>query len=262
MLRNPNSELIHSPEDFACLAGAFPLLLARPHHRHCDARHHSRCHLLCLISPLRCAAPRSCSSRSSRIPSVPCRARPSAPSLQSATSFQLLVAVCLVAYSDARVPNPGCSSLCSSSKTKVSEGEAGVSEGSCSEQIEEARRTATEVGFRVSVPEAVFAVTEAAGTGAACALHGHEIPLSSPRFGRASGCRVFQGCCQKRDSELLKLEAVSSYVLLPQPLVLWHIGVLVPPKSFLRSPLLRLRRNPLAGGGVVLFSQRRIFSGV
>ena len=105
MLRNPNSELVHSPEVFACLEGVFPLLLARPHHRHCHARHHCRCQLRCLFSPLRCATPRSYCSRSSRIHSNPCSADPSGPSLQSATSFQLGVVVCEVAYCDARAHN-------------------------------------------------------------------------------------------------------------------------------------------------------------
>ena len=127
MLRNPNSELVHSPEDFACLNGAFPLLLARPHPRHCHARHHSQCQFCCPFSPLRYATPRSCSSHSERIHSIASRARPSASSLHSATEFQLSVAVRLVAYSDARAPNLCCNSLCSSSKI-------GVSESSCSQK--------------------------------------------------------------------------------------------------------------------------------
>ena len=127
MWRNPNSELVHSPEDFACFDVAFPLLLAWCHHRHCDVRLQGRCQLRCPCSPLRCATPRNCYSRSTRPPSIPSIPRPSASSF--ATLCQIFVGFCLVACSDARAPNPHCSPLCRSSKPEVSEVETKLSEG-------------------------------------------------------------------------------------------------------------------------------------
>ena len=129
MWRNLNIELVHSPQEFATLDVAFPLLLARPHHRHCHARHHSRCQFRYLCSPLRCATPPNCFSRFARPPFLPSIPRPCASSLHSATVCQLLGGFCLVAYSDAGAPNPHCSALCRWSKPEVSEVETKMCEG-------------------------------------------------------------------------------------------------------------------------------------
>ena len=99
------SELGHSPEVLACLEGAFPHLLRRPHHRRSHARHRCPPQCRCPVRSLHCATPRSCCPSASRIHSSrsvsPCRG----PSSHAATSSRLGVAVCSAAYSAARPHN-------------------------------------------------------------------------------------------------------------------------------------------------------------